>query len=277
MASLQSVDMQTLATYVILTRQRLRRTNLFDLAAWANTRLPIRLRETLEWHLLYGSGTAPQMHGFLNSTQMTAKSVGTDTWSTDIEDGGNRADLVLWAAAQIPGDRQIYAVMHKLDWFKLTNAKDQNGNYVHGEGEGPRIIDTPTLKAIGGIRVVTSSKIVQTYGLVIDPMGASSLGPGDDAEMVVGYVNDQLIQNQEVQSFLQMNRYQDILYINKESLDEIYAANFYLSIINLVLVKDKLNSKMVTQKLLTWYKNIKKIKSVAKKAKYRVEKIRELL
>jgi len=202
-ASLQSVDIQTLATYVILTRQRLRRTNLFDLASWASGRLPVRLREVLEWHLLYGSGTAPQLHGLLNSTQITAHSVSTDTWSTSLEDGGNRADLVLWSAANIPGDRNIVCVMHKLDWFKLANAKDANMNYVHGAGEGPAIINTPTLKAIGGVRVVLSSKIAQTYALVFDPQQASSFCRVPDAEMVVGYVNDQLISNQQTMLYEQ--------------------------------------------------------------------------
>jgi len=202
-ASLKSVDVQTLATYVIMTRQALRRTNLFDLMGWAAGRLPVRLRETLEWHLLYGSGTAPQLHGFLNSTQMTAWGTETDTWSTSVEAGSNRADLLLWSAANIPGDRQIVCVMHKLDWFKLTNAKDENNNYVHGAGEGPAIINTPMLKAIGGMQVVLSSKIAQGYALVMDPQQASSFGRMPDAEMVVGYVNDQLISNQQTMLYEQ--------------------------------------------------------------------------
>lgn len=202
-ASLKSVDVQTLATYLIMTRQALRRTNLFDLAAWAAGRLPVRMREVLEWHLLYGSGTAPQLHGFLNSTQMTAFGTETDTWSTDLETGANRADLLLWSAANIPGDRQIVCVMHKLDWFKLTNAKDLNNNYIHGAGEGPAIINTPMLKAIGGMRVVLSSKIAQSYALVMDAQQASSFGRMPDAEMVVGYVNDQLISNQQTMLYEQ--------------------------------------------------------------------------
>lgn len=202
-ASLASVDIQTLATYVIMTRQRLRRTNLFDLSAWAARRLPVRLREVLEWHLLYGSGTAPQFHGFLNSTLLTSYGVQTDTWSTDLESGGNRADLLLWSAANIPGMRQKFAVMHKLDWWKLTNAKDDNGNYLHGQGEGPAIIDTPTTKAVGGLRVVLSDKIAETYALVFDPIQASSFARIQDAEMTVGWVNDQMIQNQQTMLYEQ--------------------------------------------------------------------------
>jgi len=202
-ATLQSATIDTLATYVIMTRQRLRRTNLFDLAAWAARTLPMRLRESLEYWLLWGSGTSPQMPGFLNSTQMTAYGVSTDTWSTDMETGDNRADTLLWSAANIPGDRQKVAVMHKLDWYRLTAAKDSNGNYVHGAGEGPRIIDSPTLKAVGGLRVVLSSKMVQNYALVMDPIQASSFVRVADASMSVGYVNDQFIQNQQTMLYEQ--------------------------------------------------------------------------
>lgn len=202
-ADIKSVNFQTLASYLIMTRQRLRRTNLFDLMAWASMKLPARLREALEYHVLYGSGTAPMLYGFLNSSSLTSWSVSTDTWSTSLEDGGNRADLVLWAAANIPGDRQKIAVLNKLDWFKITNAKDQNNNYVHGQGEGPAIIDTPGLKAIGGVRVIVTSKIVETYGMVFDPEQASSFVRAPDAEMVVGYVNDQLISNQQTMLYEQ--------------------------------------------------------------------------
>jgi hypothetical protein len=87
----------------------------------------------------------------------------------------------------------------------------------------------------------------------------------------------ELIQNEEAQVFLQVNRYQGILYLSKESLEEILAAKFYLAVINLSLEKDKLTPKIIEKKLQLWYKNIKKIKSTAKKAKYRVEKIRECL
>ncbi len=202
-ADIKSVDFQTLATYLIMTRQRLRRTNLFDLAAWAARKLPERLREALEYHILYGSGTAPMLYGFLNSASLSTWDVSTDTWSTSLEDGGNRADLILWAAANIPGDRQKIAVLNKLDWWKITNAKNLNNDYVHGAGEGPAIIDTPGLKAVGGVRVIVTSKIVETYGMVFDPEQASSFVRAPDAEMVVGYVNDQLIQNQQTMLYEQ--------------------------------------------------------------------------
>jgi len=188
-----TVDLQTLAAYVFVTRQRLLRTNQFNLAGWLNTLLPRRLRETLEYHLLYGTGSSNLLHGFLGSGVLPSGN--TDTWSTSVSTGDNRVDLLLWSAAQIPGDVGTVAVLHKLDWNRITRAKDSNGNYTHSDGEGPRIIDTPGLKAIGSVRVVLSKKIAQTTGLVFAPEYASEVVPGGDAEMIIGYRGDQIIEN----------------------------------------------------------------------------------
>ena len=65
--------------------------------------------------------------------------------------------------------------------------------------------------------------------------------------------------------------------MNKESLEELLTTQFYIAIINLALEKNKISSKMIAKKLQVWYKSIKKIEAIAKKAKYRVGKIRELL
>jgi hypothetical protein len=84
-AEQDTLTLQTIAVWLETTRQRLQYTNVTDLASWINRKLPQRLRETLEWHLLYGSGTNSQLHGFLNSGILPAGQ--TDTWSTDMEIG----------------------------------------------------------------------------------------------------------------------------------------------------------------------------------------------
>ena len=93
----------------------------------------------------------------------------------------------------------------------------------------------------------------------------------------LGLAFDAMLQNEEVQSFLQVNRHQGILYLNKESLEEILAVKFFIGILNLAEKRKQLASKTIAKKIQGWYKNIKRLKSIAKKAKYRVEKIREYL
>jgi HK97 family phage major capsid protein len=184
-----TVTLQTLAAYVILTRQRVRRTSVLNLAQYVEQELPRRQREVLEWHLINGDGAGGELDGFLNATGLA-----TDLWS-GLTVGDTRADLILWAAAQIPSSRQMTAVLHKLDWWEITNAKATDGHYINTPFGPATITDTPALKAIGSIRVVTSARIAQNTGLVLDLEAASEVVPGGDAEMQWGYINDQMIKN----------------------------------------------------------------------------------
>jgi hypothetical protein len=87
---------------------------------------------------------------------------------------------------------------------------------------------------------------------------------------------DALFQNQETQRFLQVNRYQDVLYLNKESLWELLGAFFAVAFINLAL-DEKSDAKEVNTKLREWYKSLNKIINNAKDAGYRIEKMQQLL
>jgi hypothetical protein len=190
---MKTINLQTMASYVITTRQRIRNTNVFDMMRWASGRLPRDLKVNLEWNLLYGSGSGGQLNGLLHANNL----VNTDTWSSSVSAGDNRADLILWSAAQIPGVGRTYAVLHKNEWQRIIKAKDSTGNYVHGAGEGPAIINTAGLKAIGDVIVITSPKVVDTTGLTIRPEAASEVPSANDAELTVGHVNTQLIQNKQ--------------------------------------------------------------------------------
>jgi len=186
-----SVDLQAVATYLILTRQRMRNSNVTDLARYVEGLLPQRTKENLEWHLLYGSGTSNQLNGFLSHASLS-----TDTWSTDLEVGDTRADLILYSACQIPTTAPLVCIMHKKDWFRIGIAKTDDGHYVHNAGAPLRIVDTPNLKAIGSIRVVLSPAIAQSTALVLQPEAASDLVQhADDPYMVWGWINAQLIEN----------------------------------------------------------------------------------
>lgn len=200
-AKQSTLSLETIAVYLETTRQRLQHTNVTDLASWINRKLPQRLRETLEWHLLYGEGQNSELHGFLNSAILPAGQ--TDTWSTDMEVGDTRADLILWSATQIPGDVRTVAVLHKNDWFRITNYKASDGHYVQNMAEGPTIINTPGLKAIGNVQVVLTRKIVETTGLVFAPDAASEVVPAGDAELWTGYVGEQRIYNKQTHLYEQ--------------------------------------------------------------------------
>jgi len=192
----KTVDMQALANYIPVTWQRMKRTNLFALMPWLEALLRERKRWTLEEHLLYGSGVTAekQLHGFLHASWL----VNTDVWATLMAVGDNVIDLIIRSASLIPGGGQKVCVMRDEDWQAAIYAKDSAKNYVHGEGEGPRIINTPALKAAGAVRVVTSAKIALKTAQVFAPAAASDFAGGGDAELIVGHINAQLITGEAV-------------------------------------------------------------------------------
>jgi hypothetical protein len=84
-----------------------------------------------------------------------------------------------------------------------------------------------------------------------------------------------LLQNPESGKYLQVNRYQDHLYFNSESLHELSCAFYATAIINLA---DKAaDPKKIAQKINNWYKTIQDNIRLSKEAGYRIDKVFELL
>ena len=214
-ASENSKNLQTIAAWKELTRQRLLRTSVVNLAQWAEQKLRAEHRTNLEWHLLYGSGSSGELDGFLNTS-----GIGTNAWSTS-GTGATRADAVILTACDIPGSEQIVAVMHKKDWTRLTLAKNGEGDYVHTIAGGPRIIDTPAVKAISGIQVVLPRNIPESTVLVFAPEPASDVVPANDAQLSWGYINEQFTNNQITALYEEslLNAVKDITAIRKLTLD----------------------------------------------------------
>jgi hypothetical protein len=181
----------SLPNYVILTRQRITRSTLLDVVAYAESLLTVRSKENLESMLLYGDGTNPtQLQGFLTHSAIASQ---TDLWSS-MNVGDTRADAILWAACKIPGNPVIKAVLHSKDWFWITTQKGSDGHYINPQMGPVAITDTPTRKAIGSVEVVLSDRIAQSTSLVLAPEPASDLVPGPNSTITWGYINAQLVQ-----------------------------------------------------------------------------------
>jgi len=177
----KSQALAALAIFVTVTEQRLRSTT--GLSAYLEGKIRDRQRRVLEWHVMYGDATASakQLAGFFNDTDLVTKK-----WS-DLSTGDTRADLLLWAAAAIPTDRQVYAVLNYLDWQKIIKAKTSDGHYVMTALGPIAIVDTVPLRAIGSLRVVLSAAVTEGEALLLEPTMASELVNNGAAEMVWGY------------------------------------------------------------------------------------------
>jgi hypothetical protein len=73
-----------------------------------------------------------------------------------------------------------------------------------------------------------------------------------------------LFQYQEIQKYIMINKYQDILYFHYESLIELLAA-FYASAVLDISLRDKTKKTEIKKKLVDWHSEIEKLIKVAGK------------
>jgi len=98
----------------------------------------------------------------------------------------------------------------------------------------------------------------------------------ENADQALPLAFDTLLQYHESNKYLQVNRYQDVLYFNKEALHELLAAFFMTAIINLAQEKDA-DAQYMTKKVIHWYKIVRKILDTAESSGYRIANMQELL
>ncbi|UCG90745.1 MAG: hypothetical protein JSU57_03160, partial [Candidatus Heimdallarchaeota archaeon] len=84
-----------------------------------------------------------------------------------------------------------------------------------------------------------------------------------------------LLTDLEVQSYLQINRYQDILWFNQEAFEKLVRWLFIISVLN--IVSDLKKEKDLTQELERIFKIINYWLTTAKSSNFQVAKLFELL
>jgi hypothetical protein len=98
----------------------------------------------------------------------------------------------------------------------------------------------------------------------------------DKANTALSPAFDSLLQYQESNKYLQVNRYQDVLYLNREVLQELLAAFFVTAIIGMAPNSGNQAAKL-SKNISNWYKVIRKVLDAADAAGYRIDKIQESL
>lgn len=169
-SELLSASAQVIAAYTKIAKQSM--ATVPGLAAMLQGKMRERNLEAREQNVMYGTGSAGTLNGFMNEGSHS-----TDTWSTALEVGDTEADLIAYSAMQIPSSRPLFAILNKTDWNSLVRRKASDGHYVNTAYGPMRIIDTPSMKAVGPVQVVLARHMLSTTGLLIDPAGASELYP----------------------------------------------------------------------------------------------------
>jgi hypothetical protein len=90
----------------------------------------------------------------------------------------------------------------------------------------------------------------------------------------IAYILEDLLKDEDIWSFLQVHRFQDVLWFNKEAFEEFTQWMFIISTIN-ILSDDSLQSEQIAQGILRCYRVIKALEKAKQKSGYQVDKLLE--
>lgn len=187
---LVTLTLQTFPIAMAVTQQQIDAISI--LLSFLQGRMRLGARYNATWHMLYGSGSTGQCHGFFNET-----GVQTHNWS-DGETGDKMLDAIIRGAAKVRPLAGRQVTLNPNDWNAIGLEKDGEGRYVHtSANQGPvRIIDGPNGQWIGNMRVRLEDVMQEGDYLVANHMFASAHVDQERSRFAIGWVNDQFIKNE---------------------------------------------------------------------------------
>lgn len=181
--SRQTTAVETIAVWVAATNQQL--ADAPELRSLIDDELTFDLFLQLDWQILQGTGTAPDLRGILNTS-----GIQTVGFSTAV---GNVADNILHgivaiATANEPEPNGV--IMNPLDWEPLRTLKTAgSGEYIMGP---PTIAGPMTL---WGYPLVLSNRMLENTGLVGNFLVGAKLHMREDSTVKVGMAGDDFLYN----------------------------------------------------------------------------------
>ena len=84
------------------------------------------------------------------------------------------------------------------------------------------------------------------------------------------------LQDPEIQEYLRINRYEGVLWFNKEAFDELTRSLLIIAIIK-TTTEPKISEKKISARIRKCYKIIHQIRKASQQSGYQVEKLLELV
>lgn len=202
----RSVPVEVIATYIPVTNQQL--DDVPGIEGLINRRLTQMVLLKEEDYLLSGTGTPPQMTGFLVKAGTNSITVGADSNIDAIYKG--------MAAVRNTGFAEPTGiVIHPNNWTPIRLAKTTTGEYIYGDPSvaGP--------ESLFGLPVIVTTAMTANTALTGDFRMFSHISRRYGITVIVGMINDDMIKNKKT-----------ILVELRESL-EIYRATAFSKIATL--------------------------------------------
>ena len=185
-ATERQVLMETIAALLPVTEQQLR--TVPQLRSVIDNILVLMMQLAEETQLLYGSGTAPQLQGFLTKTGLQTYALGTAGLKENIADTFYAA---LTKVRTIGFAEPNGVIINPNDWQIVRLMKTTQGAYIWGNP------DEAGAERLWGKPVIPTMAINAGTGLTGDFATWSHIDRGTDIVVEIGYVNDDFARNQK--------------------------------------------------------------------------------
>lgn len=179
--SRQSTPVQTIAVWVPVTNQQL--ADAPEMRAVIDGELRSDLELQLDYQVLQGSGTAPNLDGILNASIQT---IGYSTGVGNIADNLLRASVAIMTANE---PEATAAVINPIQYLVLSTLKAAgSGEYLNGHPAA-----SPN-RNIWGYPMAVSNRMPSQTGL-LGNFPSARLHMREDSTIKVGFANDDFINN----------------------------------------------------------------------------------
>jgi HK97 family phage major capsid protein len=176
------VNIRTVAHWIKVSNQLL--ADAPAVAAYIDVRLRDGLAQKIDYQLLLGNGTSPNLSGLTDSGNYTAFTADS---GANLVESINKAKYAMWAAGNAPDT----VIVNPADWGAMEIARE-------GAGTGAYLYGAPGTNAgmsPFGVNVVLSAHMPSGYFVIAQMRTAATVFNRSGAVIEMGYVNEDFTKN----------------------------------------------------------------------------------